>query len=886
MQDFLKQFVARLLYIIFIVSVPLFSEQFPDLVQEFNSGLVLTRPVEASRPFDVTGKGAAIIGLEDWVSEVWVYPLNIVSNFKLSFKLGSGPGTQRFTGSELASTITVRPEATIFTFKHEKFTVTMTLFAPVSQPAAFIVLSADSREPLSIEATFSGELSLMWPGVRGDVAVRFDAADSAFVLTDARSRFFGMIGVQGAAACTLWQKPTQKRTYGSFSFDATGPRFDKQDMVIVFTGSVRGDSARVLNLCSDLRKGIESEYKKAAFHYNAYLVKTMQVTTPDRLLNDAFSWAKIRICKGFAEHPYLGAGLVAGFRPSTADPKGRANRPGFPWYFGRDGLWTTFALIGSGDFSGAREELSFLRKYQRADGKIMHELSQAVPFVNWAADYPYFHASADASPLYCVALDEYYRASNDKVFLKSMWQSAKNAYEYTEGMDTDSNGFIENTSGGHGWVEDGRLMPVHEETYLQGVWIQASKAMARLGAEMKEKKFSEHCARKAAQSAQSFERILWVDSLSQYGFGTCRAGENFATVDMNVAVDSAYVKKDLTVMPAVSMWWGIPSLSRGTCMAGKLASAQIASDWGARITGSGNPAYDPMSYHNGSVWPLFTGWASVACYRYGRPDAGYEFLRDNAQATFDDALGAHPELYSGDIYKSMIRGCHGQVWSSAMVTLPFIRGMLGLAWDIPNSAFTLAPQLPPEWDSCAFRNIAAGADTLGIVIKREPGVLVITVVRQAGEKKLMVTCAPIFPADAGMITVTIDGKDALFKAETLAIGVVCTIETTVIGRSQIAIQYRPGTDIYAPFVPAIAGEKSKRLRILSVTRDKEKTVCLVEGLRGSSYMFEARSERPLSYMSGGSIISREGSVYQIMVDIPMEGGEQYATRETVLYFEK
>ena len=119
------------------------------------------------------------------------------------------------------------------------------------------------------------------------------------------------------------------------------------------------------------------------------------------------------IDKGLATNPLLGTGLVAGFRTS-----GESERPGFAWFFGRDALWTTLATNADGDFATTRTALEFLRRYQRQDGKIPHEISQSASLVPWFDQYPYAWASADATPLYVIAHAEYFRATGDRDFLE------------------------------------------------------------------------------------------------------------------------------------------------------------------------------------------------------------------------------------------------------------------------------------------------------------------------------------------------------------------------------------------------------------------------------------------------------------------------------------
>ncbi len=191
-----------------------------------------------------------------------------------------------------------------------------------------------------------------------------------------------------------------------------------------------------------------------ARHYARLLDRTVRLTTPDARLNRAFDWARIGMDKGMATNPTLGTGLVAGFRTS-----GNSERPGFAWFFGRDALWTALAFTAAGNDADARTALEFLAKYQRADGKIPHEISQSAGFVPWFTDFPYAWASADATPLYVIAHADAWRAGADRAFLARHWPSIQKAYQFSAATDADRDGLIENTGVGHGWVEGGALYP-------------------------------------------------------------------------------------------------------------------------------------------------------------------------------------------------------------------------------------------------------------------------------------------------------------------------------------------------------------------------------------------------------------------------------------------
>jgi len=112
-----------------------------------------------------------------------------------------------------------------------------------------------------------------------------------------------------------------------------------------------------------------------------------------------------------------------------------------------------------------------------------------------------------------------------------------------------------------------------------------------------------------------------------------------------------------------------------------------------------------MSYHQGSVWPLFTGWAAMAEYRGNQPLAGYQLLMENANLTKAQDLGAVTELLSGDFFVPFGRSTSHQLWSSAMVITPTLRGLFGIDIDAQTKTITVNPHLPAGWSSAEIRNI-------------------------------------------------------------------------------------------------------------------------------------------------------------------------------------
>ena len=202
--------------------------------------------------------------------------------------------------------------------------------------------------------------------------------------------------------------------------------------------------------------------KESAEYYENYLRDTVSLTLPDTQLQQAYDWSRISELQGMVSNPFLGTGLVAGYRTS-----GESARPGFAWFFGRDSLWTSLALNASGDFANTRTALEFVSKFQRDDGKIPHEIAQTASLIPWFKDFPYGYASADGTPLYIIAMNDYVTQSGDTTFAKEKWDSLWKAYQFLRST-YDAQGFPQNFGIGHGWVEGGPLLPVKTELYQIG----------------------------------------------------------------------------------------------------------------------------------------------------------------------------------------------------------------------------------------------------------------------------------------------------------------------------------------------------------------------------------------------------------------------------------
>jgi hypothetical protein len=148
--------------------------------------------------------------------------------------------------------------------------------------------------------------------------------------------------------------------------------------------------------------------------------------------------------------------------------------------------------------------------------------------------------------------------------------------------------------------------------------------------------------------------------------------------------------------------------------------------------------YDPISYHQGSVWPLFTGWVALSEYRNHRALSAYAHLMQNADLTWAQDLGGVTELLSGEFFRWFGRSTSHQLWSSAMVITPTLRGMFGLEWDAAGQKLNVDPQLPAEWNSAKLSGVPIADKRVGIELQRMRDMLAI---RLTGEGAQTITLA-------------------------------------------------------------------------------------------------------------------------------------------------
>src|SRR5882672_10149358 len=161
-----------------------------------SGGAQLDRGTHAGAFFDVVGRRSAIFGYENRSFEAWVYPLKILDDFSLSFRLEGYP--LEINGGDIMASIRVRPESTTITYAHAAFTVRQIMFAPLDEPGVAILLDGDSVLPLTIVASFRPRLRLMWPATSMTSSLGWDADAHVYTLTEETGRYAGVIGCPSA----------------------------------------------------------------------------------------------------------------------------------------------------------------------------------------------------------------------------------------------------------------------------------------------------------------------------------------------------------------------------------------------------------------------------------------------------------------------------------------------------------------------------------------------------------------------------------------------------------------------------------------------------------------------------------------------------------------
>jgi glycogen debranching enzyme len=798
-----------------------------------------------NRPWEfltAVGTRAGLFGGESGRIEAWVYPLKLLRNFRLQFEAEG----HLVPAEALARTVIARPETSTIIYAGDTFRVRETLFVPVQEAGAVVLLDIESEKPLNVRVSFERDFQLEWPAALGATFSAWDQKLHAFSFGEEQKRYAALIGSPTATNESL-EYQTNYSASNESSFELGATSLKSESRIVVMSASVHGP-AEAEATYHQLTANYAKPLSESAEYYRSYLARTVNVEIPDTQMQQAYDWSRISMLQGLVNNPFLGTGLIAGYRTS-----GMSQRPGFAWFFGRDSMWTALALDAEGDFATTRTALEFLSKFQREDGKIPHEIAQTATLVDWFKNYLYPYVSADATPLYIVGMNDYVTSSGDVGFAREKWDSVWKAYQFLHST-YDAQGVPQNFGIGHGWVEGGPLLPVKAEIYQSGVAAAALQALANLARLVGKEDPERQAAQEGSRIEQLLNQAFWIAEKKRYAFALDQADK---------PVDEP------TVLATVPMWFHLLREDQAQPMISELTALGHETDWGMRIISAESPKYSGGGYHYGAVWPLFTGWASVGEYQYHRALPAYLNLRANALLGLDGSLGHVTEVLSGDYYQPLSTSSPHQIWSAAMVVSPLLRGLFGLSVDANAHLLSFAPHVPADWASFAIRNVHVGSCALDLKYERSEQGFTLEADR-SGSGECILEFSPAISPLAEVMTVEMNGHLVQHRVLKSAVDQHVVVRFPVNrGTNKLHVVVHNDFGLSVPSALPELGSTSRGLRVLSETwtAAKDRLELEIAGVQGSTYELGVWNAGQLSRVEGAEWNKGTGGHGQVRVHV-------------------
>jgi glycogen debranching enzyme len=399
---------------------------------------------------------------------------------------------------------------------------------------------------------------------------------------------------------------------------------------------------------------------------------------------------------------------------STTTPYGQFPYAGIPWFccpFGRDGLIASLQFLPWFP-QVARGTLAFLAAHQgtkvepftdEEPGRMLHEMRMGEMANCREVPYVPYYGSIDVTPLFLITLAEYIRWSNDLPFLAQHWPHALAAARWlTDYGDRDGDGFIEyhKTSDkglvNQGWKDawdsishsDGRLAtPPVALCEVQGYAYAAYHAISYLAERLGKTQEIQAWAGRAEALREQFLRTFWWEDEQVFYLALNGAKEPCDVVSSNAGQ---------------CLWSGIVPEEKARLVIARLMREDMFSGWGIRTLSAHAQRYNPMSYHNGSVWPHDTAMVGAGFARYGGKAEAGTLLRGMYLASLHFERARLPELHCGFAQRPGYGptrypvACSPQAWAAGA---PFmlVNSLLGFEPDAERGHLTLRNPTLPDW---------------------------------------------------------------------------------------------------------------------------------------------------------------------------------------------